>query len=407
MILIRLYCCAFTLAVISITGASAQDRKPLFPQVIPQPTGQNGYEELVQAVDVLETSRLFTAAESTSTLAEKRRVLAERPVRQALELIREGLAKPVLSPRSLLKIDTLLPELSGFRRLARLLVMQQYVLLADGKVQEALQVATLCLRLGEAIQTDTLISGLVGIAVSSLGIRALGGHLDQLSAADCEALYRLSLAWHAQPDPEMRVMAGERRFAAHSLQDLVERFRKNGPAGLGEVIDLEENDADRRQAAADFVALTPEQFEAMARDGLRLLDRTHEQVARELQKPYWERDFERLEREFPAEPGPLGTLIRMLVPTFGTVSNAYARETASVRLLGCHAAIRRYRWEHGRLPATLPELNLGEMAIDPFTGQPLHYRITGRRFTLSSVGPIATDDNPNAIDGRVPLDIAP
>jgi hypothetical protein len=95
------------------------------------------------------------------------------------------------------------------------------------------------------------------------------------------------------------------------------------------------------------------------------------------------------------------------VPTFTGVGTAYAREQARVRLLACHAAVLRYRWEHNQVPRTLAELRLGELATDPFTGQPLEYEGTGRRYRLVSVGPEAPADDPKAIGGRVPVSIVP
>jgi hypothetical protein len=62
------------------------------------------------------------------------------------------------------------------------------------------------------------------------------------------------------------------------------------------------------------------------------------------------------------------------------------RRLAVARLLGCHAAIRRFRWENQRLPISLEELELGELALDPFTEQEFAYKVAQNGFTLESAG---------------------
>ncbi|MCL6536611.1 MAG: hypothetical protein K6U77_11125 [Armatimonadetes bacterium] len=42
------------------------------------------------------------------------------------------------------------------------------------------------------------------------------------------------------------------------------------------------------------------------------------------------------------------------------------------------------RLREGRYPDSLEPLNLQELAIDPFTGQPFGYRLTGERYQLAS-----------------------
>ena len=57
-----------------------------------------------------------------------------------------------------------------------------------------------------------------------------------------------------------------------------------------------------------------------------------------------------------------GRFASWMTPAMGKIGDAYAREQARVRVLACHAAILRYRWEHDRLPPSLDVLKLGELA---------------------------------------------
>src|ERR1700737_2326174 len=104
----------FVLAGLALgSGAAAappasRDKLPnLFEQVVPKPTGQNGYEELVAAVEQLRSSKLFLQAEELMaaqrlSLSFQHRVLADPPVVRTRELLQHGLAKPVFSPRAAL-----------------------------------------------------------------------------------------------------------------------------------------------------------------------------------------------------------------------------------------------------------------------------------------------------------------
>jgi hypothetical protein len=199
--------------------AQAAPAKPgsVFKELVKQPTGKNGYEELLLAAELLQSSNLWKKAEAgRPTLSEKRLVLSDKPVIRALALIRQGLSKPVLSLREEITVSQPLPELNRLRSLARLLAMQQYVLLADGRTGEAIEVARVGMRLGQVIQQDSLVSGLVGISIGSACIRSLAAHLDQLSVRDCDLLRDVCLEWLTFPDPLPRVLHAERSAAWRS-----------------------------------------------------------------------------------------------------------------------------------------------------------------------------------------------
>jgi hypothetical protein len=75
-------------------------------------------------------------------------------------------------------------------------------------------------------------------------------------------------------------------------------------------------------------------------------------------------------------------------------------EVAYSRLLGCVAAIRLHRQRTGRYPDSLETLQLGELAIDPFTGAPFVYRVDPQRgFLLYSKGKNRVDDGGVQRDG--------
>jgi hypothetical protein len=74
---------------------------------------------------------------------------------RALRLLQQRLAKPVISPRETATSATVFPDLAGFRQMARLLLIYQYVALADGRVADAIAALRESVRLGQVVQTDT------------------------------------------------------------------------------------------------------------------------------------------------------------------------------------------------------------------------------------------------------------
>jgi hypothetical protein len=379
--------------------APADPPASLFQQVVPQPTGKNGYELLVLAADAFKTSRLYQKAQEPGiSLALKREVLADRQVVRALKLMHDGLELPIASPRQSISFSTLFPEMAQFRSLARLLALQQYVFLADGRIVDALANARLGLRFSQAVQTDTLISGLVGVAIGTVCIDPLARHLDQLSASDCATLYQICQEWLAQPNPQSRIITTDWGNTRIGVDELKRKIKEEGVAAatrdLGDPEDL--------QSALIGLPATPEAVDALFIDVGKRMDDHFAQVLKEMEKLPWERKPLSLD-----ESDPAGKLAGALTPAYHHVDEAYTRAAARVRLLACHCVIHRYRWEYDRLPPSLVALNLGELALDPFTGQPLQYAVHGTRYSLSSAGAPADPSDPQAVNGRRPVSLTP
>jgi len=85
----------------------------------------------------------------------------------------------------------------------------------------------------------------------------------------------------------------------------------------------------------------------------------------------------------------------MLTGAFTHASRSQARHEAKLDLMQMGLVIEQYQADHGLYPDTLdsiePRLG-GSMPVDPFTGEPYHYRRTGDSFRLYSVGANLTDD---------------
>ncbi len=69
------------------------------------------------------------------------------------------------------------------------------------------------------------------------------------------------------------------------------------------------------------------------------------------------------------------------------MGDRFASEQVLLQILGVHAAVLRYRWQHRHLPGSLEELRLGDLAIDPFTRKSLTYqRVDDHTYEIGSAG---------------------
>ncbi|MBC7528982.1 MAG: hypothetical protein H7308_15710 [Chthonomonadaceae bacterium] len=75
--------------------------------------------------------------------------------------------------------------------------------------------------------------------------------------------------------------------------------------------------------------------------------------------------------------------------------NGLQEERLSLKLLAVHTEIRKFIWQHDRLPRTLAELKLKARIIDPITRKPFQYKVEGDTYLLTSAMPIKMDEDGN------------
>ncbi len=380
------------------TGAArAQDapdppRPPMFARLFPLPTGMNGYEEWVQACDLMQNKRLPDDwVEGGASLTQRRRLLADRDVQAALHLLHAGMSKPVQPPHvvgdATDDYDPLLPEYSVFRKMARLVQTELYVQFADGRVDAALDTLEDGLRFGHQMQTHSLASGTVGEVVSIVLLRKFGEHLDQLSEYQCQRARRIAdqaLAW---PSPSVFLLRAEERSQRQMLD-----ARRADPTRLAEMFNGFVHEEDRDDATRRIVThirANPADLNVLVEQTKTRLSAYNDALAANRRLPQKERKV-----VLPQSDGTLdGLMFARLAEHAERAVNYYDRVEAMLRLLGVHAAVRAYRWEHNHLPQSLAELHLRDLALDPFTGDPLHYQNNGATYDLFSRGSLSYDSD--------------
>jgi len=78
---------------LSLSPVRAQEQL-LYGQFFPKPTGENGFEELIMAGDLVRGNKALSAAlEAGATLSQKRLIISDKDCIRALALVRQGMAK--------------------------------------------------------------------------------------------------------------------------------------------------------------------------------------------------------------------------------------------------------------------------------------------------------------------------
>ncbi len=385
----------------------------LFPELFPQPTGDNGYEEIVQAGDLVRASALAQAATNTdaATLRQKRAALADPKVSRALGLLKRGLAKPIRSPRATLTPTTRFPDFASLRGLARLLGVYQYVALADGRTADAIGALRDGLLLAQTVKGEALVGGLVGVAIEAIVLSRLARHLYQMTARDCDRLIALSREYLATPDAVISALETHRRLQLSGIESL-----RKGLSALksGDFAELEEEGAPPDPLDAEIETL----FKNDSGAPDRIVDAAIAHINAHFDALISDARLAPYQRAAAAEPpeeAPPGAtteermvfrLAGQTLPVFRAATTRFTQVRVQVQLLGVHGAIRRFRWEHDRLPEALTDLRLPpELANDPYTGQPLVYQKTSETaYSLSSAGPPERDANGAVVPGkRMPI----
>lgn len=326
-----------------------------------QPAPNTDFSGLKRIGSTLKDRPLFMLAiEPDATLKTKQQALQEPEIKNTLRELREWLDKPLQLPLTLsvtgLAED--FPAVSSARQLARALLVQQYVQLANGNVREAIDTMRDALRLSYAVESHSTMGMLVGVAIERMAMSNLFPHIEQLSQPDCNALMKLAQDWSNTSKIIDFALLREQAVGIESLKT--------------------QQDTKRPEIQEAIEALKQMYSHAQAMNA----------------QPYWERDA--LTFEAKGEALKVGEiLVSSVRPLILRLLDNATRRTALARMLSCHAAIRRYKWENSKLPPSLETLAIKEMAVDPFTGKEFHYQQKGETFTLESAGAYERDDKGN------------
>jgi hypothetical protein len=336
-------------------------------------------------------------------------------------------------------ITLLLPDIQSFRSYANLLRLRARFQVIDGEYDKALYTLQTGMALGRHLgESPTLIQALVGMAVSSVML-AEAEHLIQQPGAP-----NLYWALTTLPQPYIglqKPMQGERIMIDALFPGLRELAKdlKAGPVSPQQTQELVSQASQifrlggvmHGPAAPDWEArlmLTawatkvypeakqalidlghdPKQVEALPVVQVALLhavleyDRWFDEMLKWQALPYWQAHagLRQMEEQFvklrhnPAGEGWGTVLAHLLLPAVQRVHLASARLDRKIAALRCVEALRLYAAAHdGQLPAGWGDITEVPIPIDPVTGRPFEYKVSGNTATI--YGPPPAGEKPD------------
>lgn len=355
--------------------------RSLLRQVVPRPTGQNGYEEFLAAADIVSSPRVREALAAwdvhRADLSHARQVA--QLAQPAFALVRQGLRKPVFEPRGQLDFTMRFPELPGFRALARAYSAEVWVRFADGEPRLAVRAAVEGLRFSRAISCSLLIHDLVSLACKAILFAELESHIAHIPEPDAALLTSLVDELLAGEPLWLAVASREAELAMRMLTGFMET--PEDPA-FEWMLDPEFGVLPPEAEALPRAA--PARKAAVQRDFAAHLGFVLAQLRERASKP---------EAEWLVPPGTFGAsepvtqFFAGSFEVFHALPASQARVRTQLRLLRLHAGITQFRWQHRRLPRDLAELGQPAWLEDPLSGEPFQYRIiAGLTYELYSKG---------------------
>lgn len=389
----------------------------LLQQIVPNPSGTNGYEEYLMACEVVRPAQVrslilsrpekyqeiinrfekgdvqsrpsqdeYTQAKQFEgrSLLKLRREAVHR-AKKALDLIAQGNKKNVFDPRTKVDWNDRFPEMRHFRVLGTLCLAASYVAFADGQSVRGAQYLADAITFGRNIGGSFIIGRLNGMVIQESAFELFESVLPKISHSDAQLLLALSNKMVSEKTPAIRVLerglASNRDYYAAMLDLPV----------TGEIEGASESD---RSASAYLKGLSATDKERVLDSCVQRTSRIQTQMLAMFQRPesgwgaYTEPDPVLIRDDTTINNAQ--TLVAYLcdnhAQSFGTLGKHEVRNRTQLRLIGLTAAVVKFKWEFDRLPLRLSEV-VGEQAtFDPVANGPFQYETFPNGFRVYSKG---------------------
>lgn len=312
-------------------------------------------------------------------------------------------------------VNMLLPRLSEFRGIGKLLALKARLEIVEGRYDDAIRTLQTGFAFARHVgQGPTIIQKLVGIAIAALMQQEVALWIDQPGSPNLYwALARL-------PDPMVdmaEALEWERSWLFLQFPPLrglrtANLTPEQWQQAVNELLSML---GDEQEDASALAAVTAVRLYPRAKEYLRAMGMTEEQIeAMPVQQaiaihsldvyrrlsddtykwfalPYWQahqglRQAQQAIEE-AARSGEGDPFIRLL-PSFGRAYLQTARLDRRLAALRTIEALRMHAAAHdGALPGTLAEIHVVPVPIDPVTGQAFGYELRGRTAVLTGPAP--------------------
>lgn len=281
-----------------------------------------------------------------------------------------------------------LPHLAHLRDCARLLAMDAEMQANAGRYDEAVQDLLAAMKLADALETEPIIiSQLVRIAMDGIVYGTVSASIPGEELPPEAAREFIDYAVHANHrEAFANSFNGEGFFGLQGFEEIrsgnINQFTDSSGPWNGLIMRVYGSPVARPWLNMDEAAYAD------------IIGRMGEAAA----LPYYEANpvFDQMEADIEGLPRTR-ILSRTLLPALGRAVEAQARHEAYMGLMGLGLAVEQYHAQNGQYPQTLNEVAPilgGSIPLDPFTGQPFGYELSGGSYTLySRMGSIVTLDD--------------
>jgi len=309
-----------------------------------------------------------------------------------------------------------LPELSQMRSFARLLALKARLQIAEGEFDEAIRTLQAGYAMGRnAAEGQTLINGLVGVAISNIMSNQLQEMIQQPGAPNLywaltmlpRPIVDMQPGIEGEMDslylmlPELRNLDDTPR-TADQWRHLLHRFWEK----VASYADLSKTAARPEALTVLSIAGYPAAKDALIERGrsheaveampvpqviliytLETYDELRDDLFKWFYVPYSEaldgsREAEENLRRAVRERREILPVANVFLPAIRAAHTAIARNDREIAGLRTIEALRIYAAANeGRLPEKLDDLTV-PVPVDPFTGEPFHYQLDGETAVL-------------------------
>lgn len=389
----------------------------LLQQIVPNPTGTNGYEEYLMACEIVrppqvsslilsrpenyqEIIKRFEKGDAQSrpsqteysqakkfegtSLLKLRREAVER-AQKALDLIAQGNKKNVFDPRTKVDWNDRFPEMRHFRILGTLCLAASYVAFADGQPVRGAQYLADAITFGRNIGGNLIIGRLNGMVIQESAFELFESVLPKISHSDGQLLLALSNKLVSEKSPSVRVL--ERGQASN--RDCYAAMLELPTSG-----DMEGATQSDQSAATYLKTLSATTRQEVLDLCVQRTSRIQAQMTAMFQRPESEwgsyNDPDPVSIKADTAINSTQMLVAYLcdnrVQSFGTLGRHEVRNRTQLRLIGLAAAVVKFKWEYDRLPLRLSEVVGEQASFDPVANGPFQYETSPNGFRVYSKG---------------------
>ena len=395
--------------IAALSTVTFQGPKSLFEQIVPNPTGRNGYEEYLRAADLAISGDYASYERWLAAIGQPKRDLpielppmptnvtadmsdlavrkrANDQLGSVVDLVRSGNQKSVFDPRKNISISTTFPELGPFKTVGKVIMNRAHVEFSSGQTSLAVNDLLEGLTFSWNLIGDTILSSLVGIACESIMLAEFNEHLGQLSPGELAKIDKFTTAMLGKPFLAADLFENEQKITLSQIDVILAK-----PSSV--IPDLEPNSFPKTYLTA-IEAMSAAERQSLSAATTAAIKQRMEPIVERLRGPEtgWIDRGSDTEVKYLAEDVTipnLATAIANSVVSKNTerqITNAIGKARIQIRLLRLHAKALNYHWQTNHWPTKIEQFADKQTAFDPISNSSFVYEMQEGNYRLYSLG---------------------